>query len=413
MHPRDISILDFTYHLPQERIALYPLAERDASQLLVYKSGYIQKDHYSNLAEHLPPQSLLVFNNTKVIRARINFKKPTGGVIEIFCLEPFETINDYSFVMNMTGTSSWKCMIGGAGKWKTGDLEKTILINDDHIILRASLVSKLPDAFVVSFSWTPSHYSFAEILEMAGDIPLPPYMKREPDAGDSNRYQTIYAIHEGSVASPTAGLHFTDSLFQKLDAKGCSKDFVTLHVGAGTFKPVKAERMEAHTMHAEWIEVSTQVVENIISHLDNLIIAVGTTSARTMESLYWMGVKTLLDPELEELRLGQWEVYDPPMNLTGIAPKYALTSLLYWLKRKKQSTLFTTTQLIIAPGYQFMIAGALVTNFHQPNSTLLLLVAAAVGKDWKTIYDYALENDFRFLSYGDGSLLFINNDLIA
>ena len=399
MHPKDISILDFTYQLPDDKIALHPLEQRDASKLLVYKKGVIIQDVYKNIATYLPQNSLLVFNNTKVINARILFTKPTGGVIEIFLLEPYQA--DYTSTLTATKTCTWKCFIGGAGKWKDGSLE--LKVKDEK--LKIDLREKLSDAYVVEFNWG-GNTSFAEILEQTGNIPLPPYIKRNPAAEDKERYQTIYALQNGSVAAPTAGLHFTQDIFKSLEEKNISKDFITLHVGAGTFKPVKAASMQQHEMHAEWIDVSTTAIENIITNLDNTIVAVGTTSLRTLESLYWLGVKALLHPLLPQLQIAQWEVYDELMG-TGIAVKAALQALLKWLKENNLTQLFTQTQILIAPGYQFKIVKALVTNFHQPQSTLLLLVAAAVGNDWRRIYSSALENDFRFLSYGDGSLLFI------
>jgi S-adenosylmethionine:tRNA ribosyltransferase-isomerase len=403
MHPKDISILDFTYQLPDERIALHPLEQRDASKLLVYKSGVISQDVYQNIATYLPQNSLLVFNNTKVINARILFTKPTGGVIEIFLLEPYQA--DYTSTLTATKTCTWKCFIGGAGKWKDGELIRNWELGIGNWELRVKIIEKLSDAYVVEFNWG-GNISFAEILEQTGNIPLPPYIKRKPAAEDKERYQTIYALQNGSVAAPTAGLHFTQDIFKQLEEKKISKDFVTLHVGAGTFKPVKAPTMQQHEMHAEWIDVSTTAIENIIANLDNIIVAVGTTSLRTLESLYWLGVKALLHPSLLQLQITQWEVYDE-LSGANITVKDALQALLKWLQQNNLTQLFTQTQILIAPGYQFKIVKALVTNFHQPQSTLLLLVAAAVGDDWRKIYSCALENDFRFLSYGDGSLLFI------
>jgi S-adenosylmethionine:tRNA ribosyltransferase-isomerase len=399
MHPKDISILDFTYHLPDEKIALHPLEQRDASKLLIYKDGSIKEDVYSNIQQHLPENSLLVFNNTKVIKARILFTKPSGGVIEIFLLEPYKA--DYTTTLTATKTCQWKCMIGGASKWK----DKTELAIGS-LGLTVQLTEKLSDAYVVEFNWS-SGFAFAEIVEQAGNIPLPPYIKRKVDEEDKERYQTIYAAHDGSVAAPTAGLHFTKAVFDKLAIKNIAHDFVTLHVGAGTFKPVKAATMQAHEMHAEWIDVSVTTIENIIAHLNNTIVAVGTTSLRTLESLYWLGVKALLHPSLQQLQITQWEVYEDLATEENIAPAKALEALISWLKKNELTKLFTQTQILIAPGYQFKIANAIVTNFHQPQSTLLLLVSAAVGNDWRKIYDYALKNNFRFLSYGDGSLLFI------
>ncbi len=409
--PRHISINDYTYLLPEEKIAKYPLAERDASKLLVYRNGKIQEDIYKHLDAWLPSGSFLVFNNTRVIRARIRFQKSSGGIIEIFCLEPHEAINEYSSIMNRKATVKWKCMIGGASKWKEGPLElkiKNLPAGRQGVELKIKLLEKLPDAYVAEFSWTPEDLSFAEVLELAGDIPLPPYIKRKTEATDTERYQTIYAEDEGSVAAPTAGLHFTKEIFDRLSEKNIQTGFVTLHVGAGTFKPVKAPTMQGHEMHAEWIEVSGEMIEDLLLQLSKTVVAVGTTSLRTLESLYWMGVKTILQPGIKQLYLDQWEVYEESLAGSNIAAKEALSSLLNWLKENDHKKLFTRSQILIAPGYSFKIANAIITNFHQPQSTLLLLVAAAVGEDWRKIYDHALKNRFRFLSYGDGSLLFID-----
>ncbi len=407
MHPKDISISDFTYHLPEERIAVFPLPERDASKLLVYKNGKIEEDVYKNIADYIPADSLLVFNNTKVIKARILFKKPTGGVIEIFCLEPHEEVNEYNVVMNKRGGVKWKCMIGGASKWKEGTLDKKCEISDKKFEIKAMLVEKLPDAYVVKLSWQPAEYSFAEVLALFGDMPLPPYIKRKTDDADKERYQTIYAKHEGSVAAPTAGLHFTENVFASFEQKNISKAYVTLHVGAGTFKPVNAALLNGHEMHSEWIDVNTETIEQLINKTGN-VIAVGTTSLRTIESLYWMGVKTILNPLIsaDQLPIQQWDVYEPPLSGIKISAAEALKNLLRWMKQNNLQRLFAYTQILIAPGYEYKVAKAIITNFHQPQSTLLLLVAAAVGNDWKRLYGYALENDFRFLSYGDGSILF-------
>ena len=422
---KHISIKDYTYTLPNDRIALHPAADRDASKLLVYKKGLITEDIYKNIADHLPANSLLIFNNTKVIKARIRFQKATGGVIEIFCLEPYEVINEYSSIMSKKETVRWKCMIGGAGKWKGGGLEKLVVgswksgvdsqesraadhgLQTSDLTLRAKLIEKLPDAYVVEFSWDPADLSFAEVIGLAGDVPLPPYIKRNIDHADSERYQTIYARDEGSVAAPTAGLHFTKEIFDGLSKKNIQTAFVTLHVGAGTFKPVKAPTMQEHEMHAEWIEVTPELIKQLVGDIDKPIVAVGTTSLRTLESLYWMGMKTILDPAIKDIHLGQWEIYEEPLANNNITAKESLQSLSEWMNRNRLNKLFTQTQLLIAPGYSFRIVNALVTNFHQPQSTLLLLVAAAVGDDWKKVYDFALEQEFRFLSYGDGSLLFI------
>jgi S-adenosylmethionine:tRNA ribosyltransferase-isomerase len=402
--PKKISILDYTYDLPADKIALHPLAERDASKLLVYKNGNIQEAVYKNIAEHLPAESLLIFNNTKVIKARIRFQKSSGGVIEVFLLEPFEA--DYTSTLSATKKTTWKCMIGGVSKWKEKELSFGFGVLGFE--LKAKLIEKLADAYLVEFSWTPADLSFAEILEQYGDIPLPPYIKRNTEETDTERYQTIYAKDEGSVAAPTAGLHFTPDIFTKLAAKNIQTDFVTLHVGAGTFKPVKAAIMQEHEMHAEWIDVSAAMIENLVEQIDKTVVAVGTTSLRTLESLYWMGVKANLNTAIEQLQINQWEVYEEPLANTSLSAKEALSSLLKWMKSNNRDRIFTQSQILIAPGYHFKIAKAIITNFHQPRSTLLLLVAAAIGSDWKKNYTYALQNDFRFLSYGDGSLLFIN-----
>ncbi len=411
--PKKISILDYTYDLPADRIALHPLAERDASKLLVYKNANIEEDIYKNIAEHLPAESLLIFNNTKVIKARIRFQKSSGGIIEIFCLEPFEAINEYSHVMNQKGSATWKCMIGGVSKWKEGELSLESGVKS--LELKATLIEKLADAYLVEFYWSPADLTFAEVLEHCGDIPLPPYIKRKTEEADTDRYQTVYAKDEGSVAAPTAGLHFTPGIFTKLAAKNILTDFVTLHVGAGTFKPVKAATMQEHEMHAEWIDVSAAVIENLAEQIDKTVVAVGTTSLRTIESLYWMGVKANLTPAVEQLQINQWEVYEEPLKNSSLSAKEALAALLKWMKEGNRDRLFTQSQILIAPGYHFKIAKAIITNFHQPQSTLLLLVAAAIGNDlpdgqagWRKIYNYAMQHEFRFLSYGDGSLLFIN-----
>ena len=405
-NPKDISIFDYTYDLPAERIALHPLAARDASKLLVYKNGTIQQDIYKNISAHLPANSLLIFNNTKVIKARIRFQKSSGGVIEIFCLEPYEAINEYSSVMNKKGSVKWKCLIGGAGKWKEDGLKRELGIGNWE--LNAKLIEKLSDAYVVEFSWMPADLSFAEVLEQAGDIPLPPYIKRKTEIEDTERYQTIYAADEGSVAAPTAGLHFTKEIFNSFVQKNIQTDFVTLHVGAGTFKPVKAAIMQDHEMHAEWIDVSIKMIEDLIKQLDKTIVAVGTTSLRTLESLYWMGVKATVQPAVKQLDINQWEVYEAPLANNKLTAEESLLSLLKWMKENNRQKIFTRSQILIAPGYHFKIANAIITNFHQPQSTLLLLVAAAIGNEWRKIYDYAMQHDFRFLSYGDGSLLFID-----
>jgi S-adenosylmethionine:tRNA ribosyltransferase-isomerase len=405
MHPKQLSIKKFTYALPDDRIAKYPLAERDRSKLLVYQDHKITDDTYSNLSAHLPADSLLVFNNTKVVEARLLFEKTNGSKIEIFCLEPHEKYGDITSAMLQKGKVWWKCLVGGAKKWKEGPLISLIKTDSSVITLTAQKIEQLTDSYVIELSWDAPYMSFAELLHVAGCIPLPPYLNRAVEASDKERYQTIYAKHDGSVAAPTAGLHFTETLFKKLQNNNIQHAFVTLHVGAGTFKPVKSETMQDHEMHAEFIDVTKEFIEQLLQHLSKTIIPVGTTSLRTIESLYWLGVKTKLDPtiDFENLPVTQWEPYE--LNTDDITAEEALQSLVNWLTIKQSERLITKTQIIIAPGYRFRIMHALITNFHQPQSTLLLLVAAITGDDWKKIYHHALQNDFRFLSYGDGSLL--------
>ena len=397
---KNISIANFTYHLHNDKIALHPLQNRDESKLLIYKDGVIKEDVYKNIHQHLPKKSLLIFNDTKVIKARLVYTKPTGGSIEIFLLEPFSA--DYTTSLTATKTCRWKCLIGGASKWKQNNLQWTI----SNGLVELMLIEKLDAAYVIKFSWA-NEISFAEVLEQIGNIPLPPYIKRKPDENDTNRYQTIFAQYNGSVAAPTAGLHFTPAIFQNLSSCQIKKDFITLHVGAGTFKPVKAAIMQGHQMHTEWIDVSIETIKNIIENINEPIIAVGTTSLRTLESLYWLGIKAHLNNAIKTLDLQQWDVYEEDLKNTTLTAKEALTVLINWLQKNKRTSLFTSTQLLIAPGYTFKIVHALVTNFHQPKSTLLLLVAAAIGDSWETVYDYALQNNFRFLSYGDGSILYM------
>src|SRR6187455_374292 len=406
--PRTLSIKDFTYSLPEERIAKYPLAERDASKLLIYKEGIIAEDIYRNIDRHIPKDSILVFNDTKVVEARLLFQKPTGGVIEIFCLEPHEQYTDITTAMLQHEKVLWHCLIGGASKWKHGQLlEKKITHNSKDLVLNTRYIEKTGDSFIVELSWNDLSLSFAGVLHFFGAIPLPPYIKREVEISDAERYQTVYAHYEGSVAAPTAGLHFTKTVLQKLKDKNIHTNFVTLHVGAGTFKPVKTERMKEHEMHAEHFTVSKTTIQNLIDHLDKNIIAVGTTSLRTLESLYWLGAKQPAVNSQQSMEITQWEVYDHKEK--KISPKEALENLMKWMDEKYRVALTAKTQIIIAPGYQFKIVNGLITNFHQPQSTLLLLVAAFIGSDWRNVYKYALENNFRFLSYGDGSLLWRNS----
>lgn len=412
--PRKISIQDYTYPLPEERIAKYPLEERDASRLLIYDQGTITEDIYRNISSCIPENSLLVFNNTKVVEARLLFQKATGGMIEVFCLEPHEQYPDITTAMLQKEKVWWHCLVGGASKWKPGQvLEKKIQHHNNEILLQARYMEKKTGSFIIELSWTPPHLSFAEVLHHTGAIPLPPYIKRSAEERDKDRYQTVYARHDGSVAAPTAGLHFTECIFSDLKKKNIQTDFVTLHVGAGTFKPVKSETMQDHEMHAEWIDVSRPFIENILQKLDNNIFAAGTTSLRTLESLYWIGRKAErcsasgMQEQSSGIQLSQWEPYEPYEK--DVPAKDALSSLLQWMEQKNMERLVTKTQILIAPGYDFKIVNGLITNFHQPLSTLLLLVAAFTGEGssagWRSIYDYALQHNFRFLSYGDGSLL--------
>jgi S-adenosylmethionine:tRNA ribosyltransferase-isomerase len=302
------------------------------------------------------------------------------------------------------GSSIWKCFVGGVSKWKTEFLEKSVFINGIEIVFKAKIISNLSEGFIVKFEWNDNSISFAEILDKTGDVPIPPYIKRSTELADTSRYQTVYAQHNGSVAAPTAGLHFTEQILAQLNQHQIHQAFVTLHVGAGTFKPVKSITMQAHEMHAEWIDVDIQTIQKIINQKE-LIIAVGTTSLRTLESLFWLGVKSLLNPDIELLDIQQWDAYEVQAN--EISKNVALNALINWMNKKGLTRIFTTTQLLITPGYSFKIVKAMVTNFHQPKSTLLLLVAAAIGQKWETCYEFALENDFRFLSYGDANLLFM------
>lgn len=408
MSPKKLSIADFTYHLPDEQIAKYPLEQRDSSKLLVYKSGKITASSFSDIDAFLPGDTLLVFNNTRVIEARLLFEKSTGGVIEIFCLEP-DKAEDPATAMAQKGKALWKCLVGGASKWKHGiKLRKTVREKDREVVVDAAITGRQQESFIIELSWQPAELTFAEMLHAAGFIPLPPYLHRSPEEDDKRRYQTIYAQYDGSVAAPTAGLHFTQRIFDRLALKNIQKEFVTLHVGAGTFKPVKSDTMHEHEMHAEFIDISEAAIQNILHRLGETIVAIGTTSLRTIESLYWMGVKVIANRNItiDKLEVAQWEPYDLKSEISS---KEALESLLAWMKEQQVSRLISRTRILIAPEYKLKVAKGLITNFHQPRSTLLLLVAAIVGSDWKNIYNYALENDFRFLSYGDACLLWRNS----
>lgn len=409
MDPKQIRISDYQYQLPEEKIAYYPLQERDASRLLVYRDGLISESNYNSIANELPPESLVLFNNTRVIEARILFKKSTGALIEIFCLEPDDQYGDITAAMMQQGKVYWKCLVGSASKWKSGQvLQKIIPGKQEDIILEARYVAKETEYFIIELSWSPVTLDFATVIHEAGAIPLPPYIKRAATASDKDRYQTVYARHDGSVAAPTAGLHFTETVLASLAVKNIQTAFLTLHVGAGTFKPVKAEKLADHEMHAEQIEIRSEFLEMLAGHRYKKIIATGTTTLRTLESIYWLGVKSILHTGIspEDMFLDQWEATE--LNQVTITVTASLDSLRNWMKTNKLEIFITKTQLLITPGYRIRMADALITNFHQPQSTLLLLVAAVVGDDWRRVYQYALDNNFRFLSYGDGSLLWVN-----
>lgn len=393
----DIAIKDFDYDLPSERIAKFPLEERDKAKLLVLNKEVIQEKTFFELPDLLDKDSLLIFNETKVVHARLFFQKTTGSIIEIFCLEPTSP-NEIQIAMAQKGEGYWLCFIGNNKKWKEDSLSKTIIHNGKEITLSAKRESQKDNAWIVKFTWT-KEYSFAEVLSIMGVIPLPPYLNREATNEDKEDYQTIYAKQEGSVASPTAGLHFTEKTFEDLKQKKIASNFITLHVGAGTFKPVSSELIIDHVMHAEKVAIPKQVIQNLIEHLDKKIICVGTTSVRTIESLYWHGVKLIENKDEDvEIDISQWEPYQKEENIT---PRQALGAIVDRMNRENVDLLCGQTQIIIAPTYKYRIVKAVVTNFHQPKSTLLLLVSALIGDKWKDCYKFALENNFRFLSFGD------------
>jgi S-adenosylmethionine:tRNA ribosyltransferase-isomerase len=396
----ELSLSTFGYDLPEDRIARFPLEKRESSRLLVWRRGRIDEGIYADLPEFLPSPCLLVFNDSRVVEARIIFKKKSGGQIEIFCLEPHASYSGISEAMAKNGSVLWTCLIGGASKWKRGQF---LMKNKDEVRLVARFVEKRQDDFIVEFSWSPDNLSFAEILHKMGSVPLPPYLKRNADDSDLERYQTVYAKEAGSVAAPTAGLHFSEHLLKSLAKKNIGALYLTLHVGAGTFMPVKSEKISGHHMHEEFIEVTETAVEILIANLHEPVIAVGTTSLRTLETLYWLGLKISEDKNISgrDLMIDQWFPYQ---QYTDITASESLNHLLNWILRQPEKKLITKTQLFIVPGYQFKIVHGLVTNFHQPHSTLLLLVAALTGPEWKSAYTFALEHNFRFLSYGDGCL---------
>ena len=400
--PRHIHISEYSYPLPDERIAKFPLPTRDQSKLLIYRRGEISEDVFTSLPEYLPQGSLMIFNNTKVIQARLHFRKETGALIEVFCLEPIQP-NDYVLNFQQTAHAAWLCMIGNLKKWKDRQLKREMTVKGFPITLTATRGECKGTSHWVDFAWDNPEVTFADILEVFGELPIPPYLNRDTEESDKETYQTVYSKIKGSVAAPTAGLHFTSRVLDALQEKGIDLEELTLHVGAGTFKPVKSEEIEGHEMHTEYISVNRSTIKKLIDH-DGCAIAVGTTSVRTLESLYHIGVTLAENPYAteEELRVKQWQPYE---KYDQIPPVVALQKILGYLDRNGLETLHTSTQIIIAPGYNYKIVKAMVTNFHQPQSTLLLLVSAFVKGNWHTIYDYALAHDFRFLSYGDSSLL--------
>lgn len=402
--PPHLLINDFNYELPNDKIAQKPLEQRDCSRLLIVENKIISENIFSQIHQFLPQRALLVFNDTRVIHARILFRKGSGSIIEVFCLEPLKSESDIQLVFQQTQQCKWKCLVGNNKKWKGEKLEKEIFINSRKVVLTAKKIRDREDYFEIEFSWNPSNFSFAEVIESAGVMPLPPYIKRQADESDELRYQTIYAKNEGSVAAPTAGLHFTERIMSNLSKKNIQKTFVSLHVGAGTFKPVSAFSIADHTMHSEQITVSVSTIQQLINSNFENIIAVGTTSVRTLESLYWMGVKLILsNNEPNCFHIEQWDAYYLS-NKNIITVKESFYSLMQYLIQNKLDRLNASTQMIIVPGYKFSVISGMITNFHQPQSTLLLLIAAFIGNQWKEVYDYALKNNFRFLSYGDSCL---------
>ena len=398
---RNIEIAEYDYPLPDERIAKYPLKERDSSKLLVYNKGNVSEDVFRNLPEYIPAGSLMIFNNTKVIQARLRFRKPSGAQIEVFCLEP-ETPSDYALVFQQTECCVWQCLVGNSNRWKSGLLSQTVVVGDREVTLSVERVSAPGSVNSVCFTWDGG-VTFAELLESVGELPIPPYLNRKTEDSDKSTYQTVYSKVKGSVAAPTAGLHFTPAVFDAMRGRGVDCREVTLHVGAGTFKPVKSDLIADHEMHEEYIEVSRELVQRMIA-ADASVVAVGTTSVRTIESLYYIGAAVAADGSIEpdNLSVEQWTAYEKEHTLPAVD---ALRALDEYMQAHGLEKIHAHTRIMIAPGYKYRIVKAIVTNFHQPKSTLLLLVSAFVSGDWKKIYDYALANDFRFLSYGDSSLL--------
>ena len=398
---QEIAIAEYDYPLPDERIAKYPLAERDTSKLLIYNKGVVCEERFSNLPQFVPQNSLMVFNNTKVIQARLRFRKETGALIEVFCLEP-EQPCDYQQIFLETKECVWQCLVGNSNRWKGGVLSQCVTVAGKEVTLSVERVGGPAAVNHVRFTWDGG-CSFAELLEAAGELPIPPYLNRATEESDTRTYQTVYSKVKGSVAAPTAGLHFTPAVLEALTAAGVEREEVTLHVGAGTFKPVKSELIADHEMHEEYIEVRKALLEKLIA-AGGSAVAVGTTSVRTLESLYFLGELVAENPAItqDELHVGQWTPYNREHSLSTVE---SLEALVAWLERNGLDRIHSHTQIMIAPGYTFRIVKAIVTNFHQPKSTLLLLVSAFVKGEWRKIYDYALANGFRFLSYGDSSLL--------
>ena len=408
---KDIHISDYNYELADERIAKFPLAERDHSKLLVYNKGVVGEDVFYNLPKYLPEGALMVMNNTKVIQARLHFRKPdaegqpTGALIEVFLLEPYRPA-DYEQMFQQTQGCEWLCLVGNQKKWKMEvTLSRRVEIRGEQVEVRAVRKGEVGTSQLVALEWTGG-VSFADILDAMGELPIPPYLNRETQESDKTTYQTVYSKIKGSVAAPTAGLHFTERVLKDVDAHGIEREELTLHVGAGTFRPVKSETIGEHAMHTEYIAVRRHTIERLIAH-GGKAIAVGTTSVRTLESLYYMGLKVLANADIreEQLHVSQWEPYEGESLKSEVESTEALQALQDWMVRNELTVLHSSTQIIIAPGYDYKIVKMLVTNFHQPQSTLLLLVSAFVKGDWHKIYDYALAHDFRFLSYGDSSLL--------
>ncbi len=403
--PKHIRISEFNYPLPDERIAKFPFPVRHQSKLLLYRHGEVTEDIFTSLPDYLPANSLMIFNNTKVIQARLHFHKETGALIEVFCLEPIQP-NDYALNFQQTEHAAWLCMIGNLKKWKEGALKREITVKGKPLTLTAERGACHGTSHWVDFRWNNPEITFADILEVFGELPIPPYLNRETQESDKETYQTVYSKIKGSVAAPTAGLHFTPRVLDALREKGVALEELTLHVGAGTFKPVKSEEIEGHEMHTEYISVNRSTLEKLVAH-EGKAIAVGTTSVRTLESLYHIGVTLLHNPNAteEDLHVKQWQPYETALETAATPAVDALQAIIAYLDRHHMETLHSSTQIIIAPGYEYRIVKAMVTNFHQPQSTLLLLVSAFLHGDWRKIYDYALAHDFRFLSYGDSSLL--------